>query len=67
MMDWENRLHIPARRVLAPCEECGGRLNYPNLEVEPVAGMKVVLCRECLQRVVDDINRALQATSQEGN
>ena len=66
MLDKNKALHVPARPVNRPCEECGGRLAYPNFQVEAFPGMKVVLCRECLQQVVDDINRALQATSQEG-
>ncbi len=65
MMDWENRLHVPARRVTKPCEECGSKLSYPNLEVEPLGGWTIVLCRECLQRVVDQINAALQETNRE--
>ncbi len=65
MMDWENKLHIPARRVSVPCEDCGSK-RYPNLEVEPIPGMKSVLCRECLQRVVGQINVALQKTRNEG-
>lgn len=59
-MNQDNRLRVPTRRVSEPCEECGAT-NYPNLEVS-LAEVRVVLCRSCLQREVDVINRALEDT-----
>jgi len=55
-----NALHIPVKPTLQPCEECG---TSPALQYELV-GITGVLCRECLQKEVDVVNRALKETSQ---
>ncbi len=57
----ENTLRIPVKQVNKPCEECG---TSPALQYE-LAGITGVLCRECLQKEVDTVNRALQETSNE--
>ena len=60
-MNQGHMLSIPMRYVNKPCEECGAS---PALQYELI-GVKGVLCRECLQKEIDAVNRALQETNDE--
>lgn len=62
MPDEENVLTVPVVRVNKPCEEC--RKPGVNLKYSLV-GMEGVLCRECLQAVVKQVNFALEATKED--
>lgn len=58
MIDNQGRLHVPVKRTSQPYEECG---HSPDLQYE-LAGITGVLCKTCLQKEVDNVNRALQKT-----
>lgn len=63
-IDMQGGLRVPVIRVNQPCEECGSA--GPSLKWEvPGVALSGVLCRECLDKVVAQINGALKAT-QEG-
>lgn len=59
-IDNQGGLHVPVTRVNRACEECGKP--GPSLKWEAV-GMSGVLCRECLNKVISQINQALAATA----
>ncbi len=52
-----NSLKIPVVQVNKPCEECNST-NYPNLQYT-LAGFTGVLCRKCLNKEMENINRSL--------
>jgi hypothetical protein len=60
-IDKSGALHVSVVRTMKPCEDCG---RSPALQYTLV-GMTGVLCRECLNKVVADINQALAATSEQ--
>jgi hypothetical protein len=61
-IDDKGGLHVPVTRVNKQCEECGSR-NYPNLQYTLPGVGSGVLCRKCLNTVVNQINQTLKATS----
>jgi len=60
-MNQDNILRIPVRKTSQPCEECG---TSPALQYELV-GITGILCRSCLQKEVDRVNKALKETNHE--
>ena len=56
-------LVVPVIKVNSPCEECKST-NYPNLKYSLV-GIEGVLCKNCLQKVVNQVNSALRITYNE--
>lgn len=61
-LDNQGGLHVPAKQVDSPCEDCGKK---PALQWV-IAGIgNGVLCRDCLNRVVKQVNDMLAEMSQE--
>lgn len=58
----DGSLHVPVVEVNKPCEECGST-KYPNLEYDLPLVNKGVLCRPCLNKVVGEVNQALQQSN----
>lgn len=56
MQDNQNALQIPATVTTFPCEECG---KSPALQYAIAGIASGVLCRECLDAVIADVNNAL--------
>lgn len=64
-IDKQGGLHVPVTRVNQPCEECGKP--GPSLKwTVPGVNLAGVLCRDCLNKVVSQINQALAATTEPG-
>lgn len=62
MSQHENILIVPTIRVVSPCEECG----KPGVNLKySLVGIEGVLCRECFEKVIGQVNRALDATAKE--
>lgn len=58
----ETVLSVPVVRVSSPCEECG----KPGVNLKyNLVGISGVLCQECLEKVIRQVNRALDATAKE--
>lgn len=61
-IDDQGGLHIPVGLVLEPCEDCG---KTPALQWAIPGIGSGVLCRSCLNAVIEQINAALAAMAQE--